>query len=169
MKYEHLSQQEANKAETKKVWKGSDNTKGKWPPKEARPREAGEKENVVSYKKFSAIEKRHELKPIQQQNKGDGRRQLQFWICGNEQGRLFIVPRWQASNLQCSGSENSWDVEHNIPHIYATLHNKQVDRQESIKEMDDKLCDQAMSILIKLESKYSYVNHVLMDKWGLRK
>jgi len=39
--------------------KGNEKVKGKWPPKRGRPQDAGEKENVSPYKKFSTIEKGH--------------------------------------------------------------------------------------------------------------
>jgi len=49
------------------------------------------------------------------------------------------------------------------------MDNRQADHQESIIEMDCKLCDQAVSILIDPGSKYSYINPNLVDKCGLRK
>jgi len=47
--------------------------------------------------------------------------------------------------------------------------NRQADHQAWIIEMDDKLCDQVISILIDLGSNYSYINPYLVDKCGLRK
>ena len=60
------------------------------------------------------------------------------------------------------------DVGHNIPKIYTIVENKQVDHQASIIEMDGKICDQVVSILIDPGSHYSYINHDLVDKCGLR-
>eukprot|EP00253_Pinus_taeda_P033918 PITA_33918 len=61
------------------------------------------------------------------------------------------------------------DVGHSIPRIYADVDNMQVDHQASIIEIDDKLCDQIVSILIDPRSNYNYINHDLVDKCGLRK
>ncbi len=49
------------------------------------------------------------------------------------------------------------------------MDNKQVDHQESIIEMDDKLCDQVIFILIDPRYNYSYVSPHLVDKRGLIK
>ena len=49
------------------------------------------------------------------------------------------------------------------------MDNKQQDHQESIIEMDGKLCDQVVSILIDPGYNYSYVNPNLVDKCGLNK
>ena len=61
------------------------------------------------------------------------------------------------------------DVGHNIPQIYAVLDSMQEDHQASISEMDGKLCDQVVSILIDPGSNYSYINLDLVDKCGLSK
>ena len=60
-------------------------------------------------------------------------------------------------------------VGQSIPRIYAALDNRQVDNHASIIEMDGKLWDQVISILINPGSNYSYVNPDLVDKCGLRK
>ena len=44
-----------------------------------------------------------------------------------------------------------------------------MDHQPSIIEMDSKLCDQFVSILIDPRSNYSYINPKLVDKCGVRK
>jgi len=62
-----------------------------------------------------------------------------------------------------------WDVGHRIPHIYAVVDNRQAYYQTFIIEMDDRLCDQVVSILFDPGSNYSYVNPDLVDKCGLRK
>ena len=61
------------------------------------------------------------------------------------------------------------DVGHSIPRIYAVVDNKQADHQASIIEMDGKICDQFISILIDLGSNDSYINPQLVDKCRLRK
>jgi len=47
--------------------------------------------------------------------------------------------------------------------------NGQADHQASVIEMDGKVCDQVVSILIDPRSNYSYINPHLVDKCGLRK
>ena len=49
------------------------------------------------------------------------------------------------------------------------MDNRQEDHQASIIEMDGKICDQVIYILIDLIYNYSYVNRDLVDKCGLRK
>jgi len=61
------------------------------------------------------------------------------------------------------------DVGHNIPQIYAFVDNWQADHQASIIDLDDKICDQVVSILIDLGYNYSCINPNLVDKCGLRK
>ena len=51
--------------------------------------------------------------------------------------------------------------------IYAALDNKHADHQESIIQMDGKLCDQVISIFIDPGSNYSYVSLDLVEKCGL--
>jgi len=46
---------------------------------------------------------------------------------------------------------------------------RKVEHWTSIIEMDGKLCDQAISILIDLGFNYSYVSPKLVDKCGLNK
>ena len=61
------------------------------------------------------------------------------------------------------------DVGHIIPRIYADVDSRQVDHQASIIEMDGKICDQVVSILIDPGYNYSYINPNLVDKCGLIK
>jgi len=61
------------------------------------------------------------------------------------------------------------DVGQSIPRIYAALENTHADHQASVIQMDGKLCDQFVSILIYPESNYSFVNPDLVDKCGLNK
>ena len=49
------------------------------------------------------------------------------------------------------------------------LDHRKVDHQTSIIDMDGKLGDQVVSILIDPGSNYSYVNPSLVDKCGLNK
>ena len=61
------------------------------------------------------------------------------------------------------------DVGQSTPRIYAVLYNRHVDHQESIIEMDGKLFDQVVSILVNPGSNFSYVNPDLPDKCGFNK
>lgn len=60
------------KVEPKCDMKGNEKVKGKWPPNRGRPKDVGEKENVIPYKKFNIVEKGHGNKHIM----GDGRAPL---------------------------------------------------------------------------------------------
>ena len=61
------------------------------------------------------------------------------------------------------------DVGQGIPRIYASLDNKQVDQHAYIIEMEGKICDQVVSILIDPGSNYSYISPDLVDKGCLSK
>eukprot|EP00253_Pinus_taeda_P005757 PITA_05757 len=76
----HCYKQSKRKVEHKHELKGNGKVKVKWPPKWGRPQDAGEKDNVVSYKNFNKIEKAHG----EQQTRGDGRAPLQCSICGKD-------------------------------------------------------------------------------------
>lgn len=58
---------------------------------------------------------------------------------------------------------------HRIPRIYAIVDNKQADHQAFIIDIDGKLFDRVISILIDPGTNYSYVNPELVNKCGLRK
>ena len=47
------------------------------------------------------------------------------------------------------------------------MDNRQAEHQEFIIEMEDKLCDQVISILIDPRYNYSYASPDLVDKCGL--
>jgi len=49
------------------------------------------------------------------------------------------------------------------------MDNMQANHQASIIEMDGKLCDQFVSLLIDPRSNYSYVNPDIVDKCGFNK
>lgn len=61
------------------------------------------------------------------------------------------------------------DVGQSIPWIYATLDKKQANHQASIIEMEGKICDQFVSILIYPRSNYNYVSPNQLDMCGLNK
>ena len=76
----HCYQQSERKIEPKGDFKGNEKVKVKWPPKQGRPQDASEKENLVPYKKLNTTEKEHEEK----KTRGGGRVSLQCWICGKD-------------------------------------------------------------------------------------
>jgi len=61
------------------------------------------------------------------------------------------------------------DVGQSIPRIYASLDSKEVDQHAYIIEMEGKLCNQVVSILIDPRYSYSYISPDLVDKSGLNK
>lgn len=61
------------------------------------------------------------------------------------------------------------DVGHSAPWIYATLDNRQANHWAYVINMDGKLCEQVVSILIDSRSNYSYVDPNLVDKFCLTK
>ena len=73
----------------------------------------------------------------------------------NQGGRPHI---YSAHEVKTVGN-----VGQRIPCIYAVMDNRKAYHRESIVEMEDKLCDQVVSILIDPGSNYSYVNPNLVD------
>lgn len=56
-KLNNCCEQSKCRFETKKYWRGNANNKGKWDKKRTRPKDIGNKENLVSPKKFNASER----------------------------------------------------------------------------------------------------------------
>jgi len=56
-----------------------------------------------------------------------------------------------------------------IPYIYATMYNMQTDNQTSIIEMECKICDQVVSILIDARQNYRYISPDSVDQFQLNK
>ena len=79
----------------------------------------------------------------------------------NQEGSTKMYKAQEAQNIA--------DVGQIIPRIYAAVENKKDDHQDSIIEMDDKLCDQVISILTDPGSNYGYVSLYLVNKCGLNK
>jgi len=61
------------------------------------------------------------------------------------------------------------DVGHKISWIYATFDNKQVDLQASMIEMEGKIYDRVVSILLILDLNYIYTSPELVNKCCLNK
>ena len=133
--------------------KGNGKFKGKWSLKGEIPGDVSEKENVVPYKNFNIVEKGHG----EQYTRGDGRAPLHCWICGKDHHNRDC-PQYQGGIPQIYSAQEAHivgDVGHNIPQIYVTVENKKANHHESIIEMDGKLDDQVVSILIDPGSNYS--------------
>lgn len=93
---------------------------------------------------------------------------LQCLICGKVCFKRDF-PQYQSGGIRkiynVQDAHTVGYVGHRIPRIYAIVDN----RKTSITEMEGKLCDQTVSILIDPRSNYSYINPDLVDKCGLRK
>ena len=90
------------------------------------------------------------------------------WTCGANHGRrdfphLHDVGKniYSAQEVRIVG-----EVALSMPQIYSTMENFQVDHQDSIIEMEGKLQEKVVSILINQGSNYSYVNPELVEKCG---
>ena len=70
MKLKHCYEQSKRKDKPKRDLNGNDKVKGKWPPNWGRTQGVGEKENVVTYNKFKAVEKGHGLQHGEQKIRG---------------------------------------------------------------------------------------------------
>jgi len=72
-KLKHYFEQSNRKTKRHQGWKEKDKTKGKWPSKQIRPQDVGEKKNFVPYKKFNVLGKGHESKPRGKKNKSESK------------------------------------------------------------------------------------------------
>lgn len=61
------------------------------------------------------------------------------------------------------------NVQQSFPKIYATIDNLQVDHHASIIDMEGKMCNPIISILICLDSNYIYICSELVEKRNLAK
>ena len=92
-----------------------------------------------------------------------------FWGCG-EPHLLRDCPH---RNIQMivrdreATTEN--DIARNIPTIHAALDNRQAQHQATMVEMEGKIFDKFVSILIDLGYKYSYISLDLVEKCCLNK
>ena len=95
-KLKHCYEQSKCKSEPKHDWKGNEKAKGKWPLKQEKPQDAGEKENVASYNMSSATEKGHSPQLRENKNKGSGREPLHCWIYGKDHRKKYF-PLYQGA------------------------------------------------------------------------
>lgn len=100
-------------------------------------------------------------------------RALGGWSVGhvvrNTLGEIVHNIRMEGLRYTVHKRQTVGDVGQSIPRIYATMDNGQAEQHAYIIEMDGKLCDQVISILIDLGSNYSYVSPDLVDNCGLNK
>ena len=107
------------------IRKGMRKPKGKWPQKQGRPQDAGEKENVAPNKEFNMVRQVHGSDTGERQKKSDGTRLLECWP--------YIYSAQEASTV--------WDVGQSIPQIYVVLDNKKAKHQATDTKTDGKLYD----------------------------
>ena len=154
------------KSETKPDWKGNSKNKVRWGKKWVRPQDLGNKDNVAPPKRYNASDRGHG-----HQSKEQNKEPVWCWTCGGDHHRRYF-PHHQGGMPHIYSAEDAQtigDVGQSIPHIYVALDNKKVDHQASIIEMEGKLCDWIVFILIDPGSNYSYVSLDLVDKCGLNK
>ena len=123
------------------------------------------------HKKSNATEKRHGSQSVEKQNKGSGREPSKCQTCCGDHCKKDC-PMYQVGRPQIYSSQESQtigDVSQSIPWIYAAVDNRQVEHQSSIIEMEGKLHDQVVYILIDIGSNYSYISPDLVDKCFLCK
>ena len=92
---------------------------------------------------------------------------MECWKCGEKHLRRHRTQNQGDSPKLYSAqeAETLGDVGPSIPCVYAVVDSKQAKNQASIIEMDGKISDQVISILIDLGSNYSYVSPDLVDKY----
>jgi hypothetical protein len=61
------------------------------------------------------------------------------------------------------------DVSKNIPRIYAVLENRQADRQSNMIEVEGKIVNQPIAILIDLGESHSYIAPNLVERFHLER
>ena len=165
-KLKHCFEKSKLKSETKPGRKDNAKNKGKWDKKRVTLQDSGNKENGVPSKKFNASKKGQGCRS-EEKNKEP----VWCWNCGGDHRRRDF-PQYQGGIPQIYTVQEAYtvrDVGQIILRIYVALDNKHADDRTSIIEMDGKLCDKVISILIDPGANYSYVNLDMMDKCGLRK
>ena len=99
------------------------------------------------------------------------REPLQCWKCGgthmhrnhpleNESAR----PSYNIQEVETVGQ-----VERAVPRIYATLEDRQADRQSTVVEVAGKIVEQSVSILINPVSTHSYITPRVVDICSFKK
>jgi len=106
----------------------------------------------------------------QQKHRGEGTGRLECWTCGEEHLRRDCSQHQGGRpKIYAQEAQNIGDVGQSIPSIYVVVDNGKAKHQASIIEMDNKLRDQVISILINPRSNYIYASPNLVDKCGLNK
>ena len=99
------------------------------------------------------------------------REPLQHWGCGGEHV-LRNCPRRNGNVIQVhniQGVETVGQVARTIPRIYATLEDLQEDHQSNVVEVEGKIAQQSVSILIDPESTHSYMTPRVVDNYSFKK
>ena len=60
------------------------------------------------------------------------------------------------------------DIARNIQTISATLENRQAEHQATMVEMEDKISDLPVSVLIDPGASLSYISPNIVEKWNLK-
>eukprot|EP00253_Pinus_taeda_P006366 PITA_06366 len=170
-KLKHCYEQSKRKNESQHGWKGKYKGRGKWRPNRTRPQHADGEENVAPQKRFNAARQGYGPQQQRKQHRGEDTGQLECWTCGEEHLRRDCLSYQGGRPKMYSAQEAQTvgNVGQSIPRIYGAVDNGQTKHQAFIIEMDDKICDQVISILIDPRSNYSYVIPNLVDKCGLNK
>ena len=95
---------------------------------------------------------------------------MKCWGCGEEH-LLRDCPHRKHNNRRVYNVQEATtvnDVARTIPHISATLDNRQVDRQDSVVEMEGMITNHLVSTLIDLGSNLSYVSPQTIEKFNLQ-
>lgn len=164
--YEQLKK----RSKTKRDRKGNAKNKGKWDRKLEIPKGTSNKENLVPSKKLITSD-RGQGHQYEEQNKEVGWNPIVHWTCGKDHHRKDC-PQNQGGRPQIYSSQEKHivgDVGQSVPRIHGTVDNKQVGHQASVIEMDGKICDQVIYVMIDLGSNHTYVGPDFMDKCSLSK
>ena len=60
------------------------------------------------------------------------------------------------------------DIARNIPTISATLQNRQAEHQDTMVEMEGKISDQSVTVLIDLGASLSYISPQVVEKCNIK-
>ena len=95
---------------------------------------------------------------------------MQCWRCGGTHLYRDFPYKKDNDNIQTTRERAIvGEVAWNIPHISITLDNHQPDYQPSVIEVDGKILDKPISILIDSGSTLSYISTKLVDLCKMRK
>jgi hypothetical protein len=94
---------------------------------------------------------------------------IQCWGCGGDHMYRYFPHRGEKVRIvhNVQQTDTVEDMGKNVPRIYATLDNKQVEFQSHMIEVEGKIKNQTIAILIDSGASHSYLDPKMVEKFQL--